>query len=365
VRLLLVTNMYPTMADPVFGVFVATQARALRSLGVKLTVVPNTVPATGAIANVSKYSRLYSATRAAAQKGEYDVVVGHFLYPTAWLARMAARRIGCPYAVVAHGTDVVSASGSGRLARLSREAAAEADLVVAVSEDLAARARRELAIPERVPVRAIHMGVDLAAFHPPEEDARPALGWGADERVALFVGNLTHAKGVDVLVEAFARAAGEGACDRLVLVGDGPERSAIASATERLGIAEHVDFAGVLPREDVAVRMGAADVLVLPSRREGLGLVVLESIACGTPAVASRVGGIPEVLPTPACGTLVEPDDPASLAAGMLEVLSEGKERYRDACVDEAARHGAPRMAEEFVGALRDVASGGRRSEGE
>jgi len=365
VRLLLVTNMYPTPDDPVFGVFVAGQVRALRSLGQKVTVVPNTVSATGAAANLSKYARLYSATRAASRKGEFDAVVGHFLYPTAWLARMAAMRIGCPYAVVAHGTDVVSASGSGRLARLSREAAAEADLVVAVSDDLASRVRRELAIPERVPVRAVHMGVDLAAFHPPEEDARPALGWGTDERVALFVGNLTHAKGVDVLVEAFAKTAAEGACDRLVLVGDGPERSAISSLAGDLDVADRVDLVGVLPREDVAARMGAADVLTLPSRREGLGLVVLESLACGTPAVASRVGGIPEVLPVPACGRLVEPDDVGSLAAGMLDVLSEGKERYRDACVDEAARHGAPRMAEEFLGALREVVPASRRSEGE
>ena len=225
--------------------------------------------------------------------------------------------------------------------------------------------RRGLAIPERVPVRAIHMGVDLAAFHPPDEDARPDLGWDADERVALFVGNLTHAKGVDVLVEAFAGLAAEGACDRLVLVGDGPERTAVANAADQLGIRDRVELAGVRPREDVAKRMGAADVLVLPSRREGLGLVVLEAMACGTPAVASRVGGIPEVLPAPSCGRLVEPDDAEVLAACVREVLSDGKERYRDPCVDEAARHGAPRMAEDFLDALRDVIPGSREAEGE
>jgi glycosyltransferase involved in cell wall biosynthesis len=271
---------------------------------------------------------------------------------------MAARRADCPYVLVAHGTDVVSASGPGRLARLSREAAAEADLIVAVSNDLAVRVREELGIPERVPVRPLHMGVDLSAFHPPEDDRRPVLGWDAEERVALFVGNLTDAKGVDVLVVAFARLAAEGACHRLVVVGDGPERGALETSARALGVSEAVDFEGALPREGVAERMRAADLVALPSRREGLGLVVLEAMACGTPAVASRVGGIPEVLLDPACGRLVAPDDPDALAVGMREVLSDGKERYRDACIDEAALHGAPRMAEEFLAAVREVVDG-------
>jgi glycosyltransferase involved in cell wall biosynthesis len=350
--------MYPSAADPVFGVFVAGQVRALRRLGQKVTVVPNIVSTTGAAANLSKYARLYSATRAAAGDGDFDAVIGHFLYPTAWLARMAAKRADCPYVLVAHGTDVVSASGPGRLARLSREAAAEADLIVAVSNDLAVRVREELRIPERVPVRPLHMGVDLSAFHPPDDDHRPALGWDAEARVALFVGNLTDAKGVDVLLAAFATLSSEGTCDRLVVAGDGPERAALQASARALGVSAAVDFEGVLPRDEVAERMRGADVLVLPSRREGLGLVVLEAMACGTPAVASRVGGIPEVLPDPSCGRLVTPGDADALAAAVREVLSDGKERYRDACIDEAARHGAPRMAEEFLAAVREVVDG-------
>jgi glycosyltransferase involved in cell wall biosynthesis len=105
--------------------------------------------------------------------------------------------------------------------------------------------------------------------------------------------------------------------------------------------------------------MSAADVFVLPSRAEPLGVVLLEAMACGTPCVASRVGGIPEIVGA-GCGRLVEPDDPGALADAVAEVLASGKQRYSAACLEAAAASDLDANTERLVGVLARVAAARR-----
>jgi len=90
----------------------------------------------------------------------------------------------------------------------------------------------------------------------------------------------------------------------------------------------------------------------LPSRNEGLGLVLLEAMACGTPCVGARVGGIPEVLTAPSCGRIVAPEDAVALAAALEEVLLLGKKHFHEACVTNASAHDSRTKAKEFLGAI-------------
>ena len=336
--LLVLSNMYPGPSDPVFGSFVAKQVEALRAAGSSVRVVASARGRSGALGTLARYLSLAARTKVAALfHRDFDVIVAHFLYPTAWLARIASLLSGRPYVVVAHGLDVTSVRGRGLLARLSLSATRRASLVVAVSRALELRIRAELDLPLSVPTAVINMGVDRSVFSPAAADgARITLGWLSGEKVALFAGNLIERKGVDVLVAAFARLDARGACDRLVIAGDGPLRDLLVLQASALGVAKAVDFLGAVDAPALARLMAAADVFVLPSRAEPLGVVLLEAMACATPVVASRVGGIPEIV-AEGCGTLVEPDDPAALAAGMESVLADGKDDYAKACLDAAA----------------------------
>ncbi len=349
----MITNMYPASEGEVFGSFVARHVEGLRASGADVRVVANTDPRTGGRRGAFKYASLALRSLVAAARGA-DAVIGHYLYPTAAIARMAAAVARCPYALVAHGTDVDSAQRAGAIARAVRAALRHAALVVPVSAALERRLRVDLSLSPGSRTAVSHMGVDLAVFRP-DPGARASLGWPEGERVALFAGNLVPAKGLDTLLEAFASLRERGACDRLVIVGAGPLAGDLVALAGARGVSESVTLAGALPQPELALRMAAADVFVLPSRSEGLGLVLLEAMACGTPCVASRVGGVPEALPEPDCGRLTPPDDALALAAAIEEVLAAGRGSFSEACVSAAAGAGSGEQADRFLRALEDA----------
>ncbi len=361
-RILLVSNMWPSPDEPVFGIFVERHVRALRETGATVEVVANTDARGGAVAALGKYARLALRTWKAGRPGAFDAVVGHYLYPTAAIARLAARRAKAPLVLVAHGTDVTSVQRGDVLARASRRAIARADRVVAVSRALAALLAGAGLLERADDASVVDMGVDTRVFTP-DDAAREALGIDPCERLALFAGALTDGKGVDVLIDAFFGRLGAGGPDRLVLVGAGPREAALRSrVTERAAdhavadAEDRVTFTGRLDAPTLARWMAAVDVFVLPSRAEGLGMVLLEAMACGTPCVGTRVGGIPEAIDAPACGELVPPDDPEALADAVGLVLARGKNAYAEACRAQALGHSLASQAEAMIAVIEEVA---------
>jgi glycosyltransferase involved in cell wall biosynthesis len=154
---------------------------------------------------------------------------------------------------------------------------------------------------------------------------RPRLG---------VVGRLSHEKGVDVLLEAFGRVRAERPTSALVVAGDGPERANLEAQASRLGLAEAVTFLGtVLPVEPLYPTL---DLVVLPSRSEGLPNVLLEALRADVPVVATRVGAVPEVLEGSAAGLMAPPDDPAALADVILEALAVAADPGRGAAAAQA-----------------------------
>jgi glycosyltransferase involved in cell wall biosynthesis len=160
------------------------------------------------------------------------------------------------------------------------------------------------------------MGVDTMSFTPIALEER--------EPWIVFTGSLIPRKGVRYLIEALPdvlRACPE---YRLAILGDGPDESDLRGLAETLGIADRVVFAGFLPQGEVKAWLQRARLFVLPSVEEGLGVVLLEAMACGTPVVASRVDGIPEAV-TEQEGRLVPPAEPAALAEAIIDILSGGE----------------------------------------
>ena len=243
-----------------------------------------------------------------------DLIHGH-LTRGAWYAGLAARLAGLPNVATAHSDNAGKHFG-------------RADRIIAVSQAVADFLVREGYDAARI--RMVHHGIaDIAARLPAgaREATRRSLGLAADEPALLMAARIVPAKGHDTALRALARLGDQPWT--LLVAGDhhgdlGPQMQALV---QELGIAGRVRFLGL--REDVPALMAASDVLLAPSRREALSLTLLEASACRLPIVATRVGGIGEVVEEGASGFLVAPDDPPALAAAIAPLLADAALRAR------------------------------------
>ncbi|MGH7041631.1 MAG: glycosyltransferase, partial [Acetobacteraceae bacterium] len=192
--------------------------------------------------------------------------------------------------------------------------------LVAVSGALAEALIALGAPPAKVTV--LRNGVDLALFRPPADRATARAALGLSGPTLVSVGHLIERKGHDLVIEALAGLPGWS----LLIVGEGPERARLEALAARPGLAGRVRLLGVRPHAELPTLYGAADALVLASSREGWANVLLESMACGTPVVASDIWGNPEVVGAPDAG-LVVPRTVAAIAQGVLALARTAPDR--------------------------------------
>jgi glycosyltransferase involved in cell wall biosynthesis len=251
-----------------------------------------------------------------------------------WLAGLAARTLSLPAITTRRMDKPIRRGWRQRITYGPLVARA-----VAVSRSVQNALLEGGVAPEKVSV--IHDAVDARAVEPSCERActRSALEASETSIVLLVTAALVRRKGVDVLLEALARARSK----ELVLwiAGDGPERNSLDSLAEFSGLADRVRFLG--RREDVPDLLHACDVLVLPSRREGLGVSALEAMAAKRPVVASRVGGLAEAVVDGRTGILVPPEDADALARAVDRIATDRGLRLR---LGEA---GPARISEGFL----------------
>ncbi len=247
----------------------------------------------------------------------YDCVLASWAYPDAVAAGWLARRLGIPYVVKVHGSDLnVQATHAWRRPQI-RSGLRRAGAVVAVSRALADKAVALGVAPAAAHV--LYNGVDQALFAPSSpSQARLRLGLSADAPLLLYVGNLKLAKGCMDLLDAFPAVLAARGKAQLVYVGNGPSRRALMERATALGCAKRVHLIDAVPHASLPDWFNAADLLCLPSHNEGVPNVVLEAMACGTPIVASTVGGIPEVVPDFA-GMLVAPRAIEALSSALID----------------------------------------------
>lgn len=195
-----------------------------------------------------------------------------------------------------------------------RRVIAEADWVVGVSHAVLAEAR------ELVPATAARSSVIHHGIQPTPAGGQPPC---VDPPLLVCLGRLVRDKGFDVAIEALEPLRRLLPGVRLVVAGDGPEATALRERVRGLDLGDRVAFAGAVAPADVPALLRRASVVVIPSRAEGFGLVALEAAAVGRPVVATRVGGLPEVVESEKTGLLVEPDQPAALAHAVFRLLSD------------------------------------------
>jgi glycosyltransferase involved in cell wall biosynthesis len=228
------------------------------------------------------------------------------------LASRLAARLHEPWLAFAHGW-----TAETRRVRLynalERRLLRRPDRVIAVARPIADRLR---AAGRRGPVDVLPNGLEPSPAPPSPEErarARATLGLAPGERVGIVIGRLSREKGVDVLLAALARRGGPALT--ILVAGDGPARAGLEAAIARDGLGRTVRLLGQVA--DVRPLYAAADLLVLPSRSEGLPNVVLEALDAALPVVATRVGALPELVDDGRTGRLVAADDPAGLAAAL------------------------------------------------
>ena len=302
-RMLIVTGLYPTADRPATGAFVAQRVEALRARGVDVVV-----DAVGSYRRSAWIRQLELVGRLILVHGRVDGVEGHVLFPAGLVALVAGRVHRAPVVLYAHGSDVMSTAWRNRLTEaLARLVARHADRVVTNSAAAASWVARLGAA-----ARVVSPGVDLQQFQPGGRVlARDRLGVASDARIALFVGEVDELKGADLFAAAIdAAPAWTG-----VMVGRGALAAAIR--TRRPSIV----MVGEVSHDRVPGWMQAADVVVVPSRREALGLAAIEALACGTPVIAAAVGGLIEVVRDNENGLLVPPVDVAALSAALARLL--------------------------------------------
>jgi len=157
------------------------------------------------------------------------------------------------------------------------------------------------------------------------------------EKKIVFVGRLYPTKGVDVLIRALDIIVARNKSYSLIIIGDGPLKSKLESLSNRLGLSQKCTFIGAVPNDKVVDYFKSADVAVVPSRNEAFGIVAIEALMVGTPVVASRVGGLVEIVRNGIDGFLVEPDSPKALAKGVLSVF-EDEAKYYQMCQNARQR---------------------------
>jgi glycosyltransferase involved in cell wall biosynthesis len=262
--------------------------------------------------------------QAAVREFKPDLVFAPWAYPDWWAAVRLGHAAGVPVVLQCHGSDILLVDQFPSRRKRTVDAVTGADGVVAVSHNLAQRLERLGVKADRL--RVIHDGVDLDVFSPgSKEESRRKIGWQGDRPIGIFVGNLVPVKAVDVLLRAWAELNSHGAAPDLVVLGEGPLRTELEARAKRLGLGQRVTFRGSVPHAELPLWYRSADVLVLPSLSEGVPNVLLEASACGTPWIATRVGGISEIAHL-GTSTLVEPNSPRALAQAIRMRLASATE---------------------------------------
>ncbi len=315
-----------------------TAARRLRDAGVPVTTISEET--VGPMTLVRRLS-------AHLGEGRYDVLHTHKYKDTVLATLASIGKVGFRVRTVHgapepfEGTQALKMRLYSLLDRCANRWLA--DRVVAVSERL--RAELTDAYPAEK-LRCIHNGIDVETHRTPSQPPidREQLGVGGDEFAVGVVGRLTAVKGIDVFLESARLIAQANPAARFVVIGDGPLRRTLERQAGGQGLSGRVIFLG--HRDDAARIVGALDLLMIPSRSEGIPMVLLEALASGTPVVASRVGGIPEVVEDRRHGLLCAPGDADALAQACMKLMGD-----RDAARTLASA-GLRRVEEKFSASL-------------
>lgn len=365
VRVLLFSTLYPSAARPGHGIFVETRLRELLKGGgvvarvlapvawfpftharfgdrARMALTPRRENLHGVTIEHPRYPLIpkfgmtlaplmlavvgwWQARRMQAQGFDFDLIDAHYFYPDGVAAALIGRWLRRPVVITARGSDLNLIAEHALPRRMIRWAASRAAACIGVSQALVSRLRDLGAPGDRLHV--IRNGVDTERFRPLHQaDCRAERGLGPGP-VLLSVGNLVPLKRHELVIESLLAVRRCHPDAQLAVVGAGPLAGELQQLVNSLGLQGAVRLVGAVSQEQLACWYSAADVLVLASSREGWPNVLLESMACGTPVVASRVGGVPEVVCSRHLGQVAALSCAGDVAQAVLATLAQQLDR--------------------------------------
>lgn len=273
----------------------------------------------GFLHGFSLYYSIRRMVRNLIKKQNFDLIHAHWVFPDGVAAVRVARQMNLKVMVTAHGSDINLYSGY-LLRRIQiRKALQRADSISAVSPELR-QSIIELGIPDQR-AKFIPNGVDPDQFKPDDQmSCRRQLGLPLDARIILFAGALVPVKGLEYLLEAAAQLKSGYSNLFIAIVGEGPLYQFLIHKTEELHLREMFIFFGSKPHDDIPLWINACDLFCLPSLSEGWPCVIMEALACGKPVVASRVGGVPNII-NDQNGYMFAPKNVKDLAQSLEKAL--------------------------------------------
>lgn len=356
-KVLVLAHGFPNAVDPISGIFVLEQIRALRKQGVECVVIspsPWVPPLLRGIPRVGKFLRISRSTTVDGFRVEHprvmmppngwlfslygllfylrcralvrrfvaeekiDLIHAHTVMPDGFAAVLLGREFRIPVVCTAHGSEVRISPQQSRATRWATKwALRNLSHLISVSADLKEHIFKLVGDRQ---VEVVRNGADSDQFkNIPKTKARERLGISSDKKVVLFIGNLAPVKGVEFLLEAASKLVRKDV--RIYLVGEGELKEKLVAMSSQLGL--DCVFTGKRPHDEVPSWLCAADCVVLPSLSEGLPTIAVEAMMCRAPLVATAVGGTPEVVKDGETGLLVPPRDPASLATAVSRILDD------------------------------------------
>lgn len=362
-KIVVFSNMYPSMQHPTYGLFVKNQVGLLQSAGLDVDVVAIQNPGKGKIQALKKYMTWFfrSVLYMMKNRKKLSLTHAHYAFPTGIISLIGKKMFGIPYVVTVHGGDIDKmAARSQRIADMTKNILRQAESVIVVGDKLREDVINNFDVPE-ANVHVMSMGVDTSIFnYVAKVEAREKISLPIEEKILIFVGNVIQAKGLLELVEAFDSLKMSFPDSSLYVIGsqkDGQFVEELRSFIREKDV-EDIHFKEPLGQADLALWMSAADALVLPSYHEGFGLVALEAMSAGTKVVATDVGGLSYLLKDRA-GILVEPKNPDSLAKGLWSALDENSNVIDETVVQaKIAQHSYETILEDLLSIYRSAEKG-------
>lgn len=248
---------------------------------------------------------------------EFTAIDAHYFYPDGVAAAIIGRHFGKPVVITARGTDINLIPKFPIARRQILWAAKQCTVIIAVCQALK-DTLVEMGVSESK-VNVLRNGVDLTLFSPVErEEARRKIGLAGSGKVLLSVGHLIERKGHHIAIDALRQIPDT----VLVIVGDGEMKTRLQDLARTSEVSQRVKFVGSVRQSELKYYYSAASALVLASSREGIPNVVLESLACGTPAIATASWGTPEVITEPAAGVLMTDRSASALEQAVSHLFS-------------------------------------------
>ena len=397
-RVLVVSTSFPSRVQPVYGVFVKERMRFVsKQPGVEVRVIsptpyfppikrfkrwypwsqiPRHETVDGMDVDRPRYflppkiggylhPRLMSpcvnrAARLLSRTFDFDIIDSHFVYPNGVVAARLGQRLGKPVVMTGRGEDMLRFPKLPIIGRQIRFALRSATRLIAVSEEIAEAMRQNGADPSKITV--ISNGVDCDKFRPlPITEARQQLGLPTDRPIIVSVGYRIERKGFHILIDAIPKLRERFPNILIVIVGGQARWAAdfLPTIEERIrvnDVARHVLIVGNRPQKELSAWYSAADAFALLTSREGSPNVLMEALACGLPAVATPVGGIPDLLTDGRFGVLLPERTAKAAATGLSTLLSRQPDRgdIRRAMECRRWEHTAAEVNQVFEKALSD-----------